>query len=187
MARPLLHRTRRRNAPRLPGRLLSNAYLILRPFFRLNEGATDVLSVDSWDFDASTSDFPGITQNETDGRIYGPQPTDGEHPHLRLNQVMVSMPRVEPGDMVFWHCDVIHSVELEHHGKSDSSVMYIPAVPTTLPNKAYILRQAKAFLNGVPPSDFPQDVVPETGNVGLGVESDVVGQAARRAMGLVEG
>ena len=65
--------------------------------------------------------------------------------------------------------------------------MYIPAVPTTLPNKAYILRQAKAFLNGVPPPDFPQDVVPETGNKGLGLESDIVGEAARRAMGLVEG
>lgn len=63
--------------------------------------------------------------------------------------------------------------------------MYIPTVPTTLPNKAYIHRQAQAFLKGLPPPDFPQDVLPETGNKGLGVEADVVGEAARRAMGLV--
>ena len=64
--------------------------------------------------------------------------------------------------------------------------MYIPAVPITIPNKAYILRQAQAFLKAVPPPDFPQDVLPETGNKGVGVESDVIGEVARRAMGLIE-
>jgi len=170
-----------------PDVLLSNAYLILKPFFRLKEGATDRLSAESWEFDVSSSAFPGLLWNDEIKVLFGPRLSDQTHPHLRLDEAMVSMPRVEPGDMVFWHCDVVHSVEPEHNGTGDSSVMYIPAVPTTIPNKAYILRQAQAFLNGVPPPDFPQDVVPETGNKGLGLESDVVGEAARRAMGLVEG
>jgi len=169
-----------------PDILLSNAYVILRPFFRLKEGAKDILSGDSWEFDVSSSEFPGVCYNEK-GILYGSLVINEEHPHLRLEQALVSMPHVEPGDMVFWHCDVVHAVEFEHHGQGDSSVMYIPAVPTTIANKAYVLRQAKTFLNGVPPPDMPQDLIPETGNKGVGVETDIVGEAARRAMGLVEG
>lgn len=64
------------------------------------------------------------------------------------------------------------------------TVMYIPAVPTTIPNQAYVRRQAEHFLKGIPPPDFPQDVIPETGNKGVGLESDIIGEAAKRAMGL---
>jgi len=71
-------------------------------------------------------------------------------------------------------------------GMTTSTVMYIPAVPTTIPNKAYIQRQLEAFIKGVPPSDYPQDVIPEIGNKGVAVESDIVGETARRAMGLAE-
>jgi hypothetical protein len=180
--------------------------------------------------DASTSDFPGITWSAEEKRLFGPRLNDETHPHLQLEKAMVSVPHVEPGDMVFWHCvsdifvlftinDAKEDSNLEDrtsyillnpsitvkeiravlpiflplfhptvlHSDAYHSVMYIPAVPTTLANKDYISRQAKAFLGGVPPPDFPQDTLPETGNKGLGVESDVVGEAARRAMGLVEG
>ena len=34
---------------------------------------------------------------------------------------MTSVPKVNPGDMVFWHCDVVHSVEREHTGLEDSA------------------------------------------------------------------
>lgn len=34
----------------------------------------------------------------------GPQPTPQLHPHLRLEETMTSVPKVNPGDMVFWHC-----------------------------------------------------------------------------------
>jgi ectoine hydroxylase-related dioxygenase (phytanoyl-CoA dioxygenase family) len=34
---------------------------------------------------------------------------------------MVSMPKVNPGDMVFWHADVVHAVEEEHTGSGDSA------------------------------------------------------------------
>jgi hypothetical protein len=109
----------------------------LRPFFRLKEGAKDILSSDSWEYseserpsrpfrscepistfprtccsndippphiDASTSDFPGILWNAEEKRLFGPRLDDEAHPHLKLETAMVSMPRVEPGDMVFWHC-----------------------------------------------------------------------------------
>jgi hypothetical protein len=54
--------------------------------------------------DISTSAFPGLLWSESEKRIYGPQLREKTHPHLRLGEAMVSMPRVEPGDMVFWHC-----------------------------------------------------------------------------------
>ena len=34
---------------------------------------------------------------------------------------MVSAPKVNPGDAVFWHCDVIHSVDIENTGSGDSA------------------------------------------------------------------
>ncbi|KAJ7742882.1 hypothetical protein B0H16DRAFT_1562656 [Mycena metata] len=92
---------------------------------------------------------------------------DLTHPHLRLDQTMVSMPQVEPGDQVYWHCDMIHAVEGYHGGKGDSSVMYIPAVPLTLDNAQYLRDQRSNFLAGLPAPDFPG---------GLG-ESNFVGRA----------
>lgn len=52
--------------------------------------------------DISTADFPGIIPV---GCGYsGPRPTPQLHPHLRLEETMTSIPKVFPGDMVFWHC-----------------------------------------------------------------------------------
>jgi hypothetical protein len=34
---------------------------------------------------------------------------------------MVSAPKVNPGDTVYWHCDVVHAVEREHTGSGDSA------------------------------------------------------------------
>jgi hypothetical protein len=48
-------------------------------------------------------------------------PTNSTHPHLELGKTMTSVPKVYPGDMVFWHCDVVHSVEEEHLGDGDSA------------------------------------------------------------------
>lgn len=49
----------------------------------------------------------------------------------------------------------IHAVDKVHHGTGDSSVMYIPACPTTEANAEYVKRQRDTFLEGVPPPDFP--------------------------------
>ena len=122
---------------------------------------------------------------------------------------MVSMPKVNPGDAVFWHCDVIHSVEKEHTGSGDSvgkrrhfvladlaileltlvlnnKVMYIPAVPLTPYNQAYIERQKASFLSGERPPDYPRGKGEST-FVGVATVNDVVGMVGKRAMGLQEG
>ncbi len=86
--------------------------------------------------------------------------------------------------MVFWHCDVVHSVEVDHIGTDDSAVMYIPAVPSTKQNEDYLVKQLESFKKGIPPPDFPRTVVSEGGWEGTGVEQDVVTETGKRAMGL---
>ncbi|KAH8110499.1 DUF1479-domain-containing protein [Phellopilus nigrolimitatus] len=166
-----------------PDLTLSNAYLILRPFFHLKKKlvSDDPLDQQNWEFDISTPDFPGIF--ERDGGFFGPRLTPQSHPHLRLSESMTSVPLVRPGDMIFWHCDVVHSVEQEHTGNDDSAVMYIPAVPLTPQNLAYIERQKESFLKGIPPPDFPKGAG-EDSFIGTGRETDVIGETARKAMGL---
>lgn len=61
--------------------------------------------------------------------------------------------------------------------------MYIPAIPKTPQNLAYVQRQKEAFLAGAVPPDFPKGPG-EGGFVGVGMEKDISGDIARRAMGL---
>ncbi|KAG6914834.1 hypothetical protein DXG01_015055 [Tephrocybe rancida] len=166
-----------------PDVLLSNSYLILRPFFRptLPADSPDFLKAESWEFDISTPEFPGIFPR--DGGYYGPRPTPALHPHLELEKTMTSVPKVYPGDTVFWHGDVIHAVEQEHTGTGDSSVMYIPAVPLTPLNQKYIERQRETFLKGDCPPDFPKGPG-EASFIGVGKTEDILAPAGRRAMGL---
>ncbi|KAJ7250502.1 hypothetical protein B0H12DRAFT_1120680 [Mycena haematopus] len=146
----------------LPMLSLATAYWILRPFFRPRDPASTSLKWEDWnELDLEGTGFAGC------GLGTGLELNDKTHPHLRLNQTMVSMPRVEPGDQVYWHCDMIHAVEGYHGGKDDSSVMYIPAVPLTLDNVQYLRDQRNNFLAGLPAPDFPG---------GLG-ESAFVGRA----------
>lgn len=116
----------------------ATAYLLLRPFFNLK---SPQLAIDS--------SFPGSAPGTCQ------EYNDETHPHLELDDTMVSMPRVEPGDYVAWHCDTIHSVDREHRGEGDSSVLYIPACPLTGPNVDYLIEQRKAALAFSPPPDFP--------------------------------
>ena len=58
--------------------------------------------------------------------------------------------------------------------------MYIPAVPLTPQNQAYIERQKATFLLGESPPDFSGEDEPTF--VGLATVNDV-GKAGRRAMG----
>ncbi|KAH0585537.1 hypothetical protein J132_07648 [Termitomyces sp. J132] len=166
-----------------PDVLLSNSYLILRPFFRpkVPVGSLDFLNRDNWEFDISSPEFPGIYPK--DGGYYGPEPTPEMHPHLELEKTMTSVPKVYPGDTVFWHCDVVHSVELEHTGTGDSAVMYIPAVPLTPLNQKYVERQRETFLNSQCPPDFPKGPGEAT-FTGVGKTDDILSPIGRRAMGL---
>ncbi|KAI0364950.1 DUF1479-domain-containing protein [Pilatotrama ljubarskyi] len=140
--------------PMLP---LATAYLIPRPFFRLRSdlaaGVTNPsdipLDADAWVLDLDNPAFPGSTPGKTQAV------TPETHPHLRIEKTVVSIPRVQPGDQVYWHTDVIHAVERDHNGVEDSSVLYIPAVPLTERNAAYLRDQRATFLQGLPSPDFP--------------------------------
>lgn len=170
----------------LPFMQAATAYTVLRPFFRPRQSIAALandearyLAADNWHFDVSDANFDGCTLGCT--IEYRPD----THPHLRLDRTMVSIPRVEPGDVAFWHCDVIHAVESKHNGLPghDSSVMYIPAIPLTANNYRYIQEQRRAFEQGIPPKDFPGGEG-ESRHVGRGQPIDVAGRMARRAMGL---
>ena len=130
-------------------------------------------------FDTSTSEFPGCSLG------HNLELSALTHPHLDLSQTMTSIPSVEPGDMVLWHCDLVHAVESVHAGAGDSSVMYIPAVPLTQQNWEYVRAQREEFVQGIPPADFPggkgESLFVERGQPG-----DVHGSEARRAMTLEE-
>ncbi|RPD60796.1 DUF1479-domain-containing protein [Lentinus tigrinus ALCF2SS1-6] len=141
----------------LPMLSLATAYIILRPFFSLRpELASKVnspgdipLDADAWVLDLENPAFPGSSPGKTQAL------TPVTHPHLRVDKTVVSIPPVEPGDQVYWHTDVVHAVEAEHNGKGDSSVLYIPAVPLTEGNVAYMRDQRDTFLRGLPSPDFP--------------------------------
>ncbi|WP_321897868.1 DUF1479 domain-containing protein [Paraburkholderia heleia] len=77
--------------------------------------------------------------------------------HAPLCDALISIPPMQAGDAVFWHCDVIHSVEDEHRGSGYSNVMYIPATPGCAKNDAYLQRQLPSFLEGRSPPDFPPE------------------------------
>ncbi|PLN85095.1 DUF1479-domain-containing protein [Aspergillus taichungensis] len=116
----------------------SSAYTILRPFFDIQ---TQQPQLDN----AFPGAVPGTCQE------YNPV----THPHMALEDTMVSVPEVEPGDYVAWHCDSLHSVDKEHRGQGDSSVMYIPATPMCDMNVDYLLKQRQAAQQYSPPWDFP--------------------------------
>lgn len=89
------------------------------------------------------------------GAIPGVQQHILEHIHPHIIQSMVSIPKVNPGDCVFWHCDCVHAVEGICNSPTDSSVFYIPATPLCAKNAEYALKQRTAFELGQSPPDFP--------------------------------
>ncbi|OCH89446.1 DUF1479-domain-containing protein [Obba rivulosa] len=169
----------------LPFLNLSTAYVMLRPFFRLRDGAygTSVsstavpLDAGAWELDLDSPAFPGSLPRKAQ------QMRPETHPHLRLDKLVVSIPNVEPGDQVYWHCDLIHAVEAEHNGAGDSSVLYIPAVPLTQDNAAYLRDQLQNFEAGIPPPDFPGGIG-EAHFTHRGTSASINSVAARRILGL---
>jgi len=74
--------------------------------------------------------------------------------HADILSGMTSIPTVAPGDTVWWHPDVIHSVADEHKGTEYANVIYIGASPRCSKNEAYARKQAQAFLAGTSAPDF---------------------------------
>ena len=101
--------------------------------------------------------------------------------HAPLLRALVPIPRVEPGDTVWWHPDVIHAVEPVHTGTAPSNVMYIPASPDCARNRAFLPVQWAAFEAGRSAPDFPPDDL-ETGFAGR-AGPDLLSALGRRQMG----
>ncbi|CAF2815217.1 unnamed protein product [Rotaria sp. Silwood2] len=149
---------------------LAASYWLLRPFFTKTEKGN------AWQIDTSS-----IWQGAIPGR--GQEMNEKLHPELELSTSMVSIPKVRPGDMVFWHCDTIHAVDSVHRGQLDSSVFYIPAAPLCEVNVKYLAQQRSAFLQGLPPPDFPGGEG-ESRHVGRATPEEVTKLGGGRAMGL---
>lgn len=77
--------------------------------------------------------------------------------HAPLLRGLQPIPRVDPGDTVWWHPDLIHAVEARHEGRRPSNVMYIAAAPDCPRNRACLAPQLAAFRAGRSPPDFPPD------------------------------
>jgi hypothetical protein len=74
--------------------------------------------------------------------------------HAKLLDAEVSIPMVEPGDTVWWHPDMIHSVEDEHKGLGYSNVIYIGSAPYCEKNAGFQKKQMAAFEAGLSCPDF---------------------------------
>lgn len=78
------------------------AYMILRPFFRAPEDG-DWKDPEKWEIDATSAWFPGTYR--WDSQLLSP----ASHPHLFLEDTLLSIPEMRPGDTVWWHADVSES------------------------------------------------------------------------------
>lgn len=87
------------------------AYVLLRPFFEpvlktvgeCGGSRERFLAKENWRFmpahRSMNSDLHGAVPS------HGQELTDELHPHLRLDQTMLHVPEIKPGDFVVWHCD----------------------------------------------------------------------------------
>lgn len=75
---------------------LSTTYMALRPFFRPRVGrGPSPLAFEDWEPALDDPAFAGCVPGKT------LEPNVHEHPHLKLETSVVSIPRVEPGDQVY--------------------------------------------------------------------------------------
>ncbi|KAJ9667263.1 hypothetical protein H2201_002464 [Coniosporium apollinis] len=156
----------------LPSLQMSMAYIMLRPFFLQEK------------LDVTQSTFPGASPGN--GQLY---PTAKFHPHLQLDKSVISVPKVRPGDYMFWHADLVHEVEDQHNGKLDSTVFYNASVPLCPYNIENMRRMLKSFRDVEPPADFyldmggPFEVEAKHEDHGAR-EENILSLEGRRALGL---
>ncbi|AHH98513.1 DUF1479 family protein [Kutzneria viridogrisea] len=96
--------------------------------------------------------------------------TDQWHP--ALSQAHTPIPAMLPGDTVWWHPDLIHSVGDVAGMRRWGNVMYIAAVPGCPANDEYARREHEAFLRGGSPPDFAAEDY-EVDYVGRGTVEDL--------------
>lgn len=102
--------------------------------------------------------------------------------HADILEGLVSIPVVEPGDTVWWHPDLIHSVANAHTGTDFANVIYIGASPKCAKNEAYARRQAEHFMAGKSAPDFAAEDY-EVDFKGRATIDDLT-ELGRRQMGL---
>ncbi len=78
-------------------------------------------------------------------------PDDLVHPALR------PIPAVEPGDTVWWHGDIFHSVAPASNDARWGNVMYIGSSPRCARNERYADTTLDRFERGASPLDFPTE------------------------------
>eukprot|EP01006_Ploeotia_vitrea_P016316 TRINITY_DN46926_c0_g1_i1.p1 TRINITY_DN46926_c0_g1~~TRINITY_DN46926_c0_g1_i1.p1 ORF type:complete len:330 (-),score=122.90 TRINITY_DN46926_c0_g1_i1:48-944(-) len=136
------------------------SYVLLRPLIRS-------LSLQSWW--AFWGARRGFCQD-----VYSPY-------HDKIKELTVPIPRVEPGDFVAWHPDLVHAVEQQHNGDSPSTVLYIGVSPLCEKNARYLSKQRRKFVAGHTPPDYPQLNAEEDFVDRAGVED--LTELGRRQMG----
>ncbi len=135
------------------------AYLMLRPLLE----------------DVPEDEMAGVQPNRT-------FPVN-ERLHPILTEALSAIPSVQPGDSVWWHCDMVHAVAPVQNQQGWGNVMYIPAAPWCAKNEAYAVSVREAFLAGASPSDFPAENY-ETSWPDRFTEADL-NEIGRRGLGLV--
>lgn len=98
----------------------------------------------------------GIGPDGTSGVEAVPAPRRMRADDLLL-QALVPIPAIEPGDTVWWHGDVIHSVGDAANDKTWSNLMYIGATPRCARNDEYSASMFERFERGASPIDFPDE------------------------------
>ena len=102
--------------------------------------------------------------------------------HEVLLEAVSSIPDVVPGDSVWWHCDMIHSVAPVTDQQGWGNVMYIPAAPLCTKNVNYQTKVREAFLAGNSPYDFPEENYEASWSNRYSV--DQLNEIGRRGLGL---
>lgn len=90
------------------------------------------------------------------GAVPGPAPRR-DHGDDLVRSALVPIPAVEPGDTVWWHGDLFHSVADAANDTRWGNVMYIGSSPWCERNEAYRSDLFDRFLAGRSPRDFPAE------------------------------
>jgi len=114
----------------------------------------DAGTLDLW----MTEGYQQTFRHVLDGDFAAYDPWDASfRTEAKQTDAVSAIPSVEPGDSVWWHCDMIHSVAPVKKQQGWGNVMYIPAAAWCSKNEDYSRLVREAFLSGRSPFDFPEE------------------------------
>lgn len=95
---------------------------------------------------------------------------------------LCTLPKMQPGDSIWWHADLVHAVEDAQTGNDYSNVIYISAAPYCEKNSNFLNKQAECFLAGKSSPDFaPENYeINYEGRAGI----DDLSELGKKQMGL---